>query len=182
MLFLIWGSKNQVRYVGEVSVICPSCHHVPCDLHVVRRKFTLYYIPLFTTATFWMLSCPHCQKKWQIDGATAARLSGTAAPRGTLQPEQAMISPPAPPMIPTHPTIVAGPPPAGTASSCGQCGAPIEPGTRFCHRCGASLPATPPPGEGQPCPVCGSPRTGSPFCGQCGTQLRSEERGERSEE
>src|SRR5512143_2810499 len=50
---------------------------------------------------------------------------------------------------------------------CGSCGAPNEPGRKFCGQCGTSLRVT--------CPSCGAsnPPTDR-FCGECGNALTAD--------
>jgi uncharacterized protein with PIN domain len=58
--------------------------------------------------------------------------------------------------------------PAATATRnrCPQCGAPFDPGDRFCVRCGASLT------QERACRNCGAPYTaGDRFCAKCGKPL-----------
>ncbi len=60
------------------------------------------------------------------------------------------------------------PPESGdSASGCPHCGAPIEPGTRFCTQCGTAM--TPPMAV---CPGCGAAvSSGDRFCASCGRGL-----------
>ncbi len=61
----------------------------------------------------------------------------------------------------TLPQVAQAAAPHGT---CGQCGAPIVGGAKFCRSCGARL--------GQSCPSCGSPMgTDAKFCRRCGTPV-----------
>ena len=53
---------------------------------------------------------------------------------------------------------------------CPACGAPYQPGDRFCVRCGGELPA--PQQEALLCPQCGTPyHEGDRFCVKCGHAL-----------
>ena len=54
-----------------------------------------------------------------------------------------------------------------SASGCPRCGAPVEPGTRFCTQCGTAT--APPMAE---CPGCGAAvSSGDRFCASCGRGL-----------
>lgn len=51
------------------------------------------------------------------------------------------------------------------ARTCKQCGAPIEPGEKFCGNCGVKIGP-------EVCPNCGEPlEDGEKFCGNCGTPV-----------
>jgi len=73
-------------------------------------------------------------------------------------------------------TVVGPAPVAGVAVSnkCPSCGAPYQPGQRFCLQCGAPLgqPAAQPAPEVQSCPNChAAVPAGSRFCPFCGAHL-----------
>lgn len=56
--------------------------------------------------------------------------------------------------------------PAAAGAKCPRCGAPYDPGDRFCARCGASL------AEARVCSNCGTPYDpGDKFCARCGKPL-----------
>lgn len=59
--------------------------------------------------------------------------------------------------------------------ACPTCGAPYQPGDRFCVRCGQALPrqeAAPTPAPERVCPSCGAAlRPDDLFCARCGHHL-----------
>jgi len=70
----------------------------------------------------------------------------------------------------TTPSATAG---SATGKDCAQCLSPLPPDAKFCHLCGAVVPAPPPePAQSAPaskaCIGCGRPVT-KRFCGACGT-------------
>lgn len=72
--------------------------------------------------------------------------------------------------------IKAEQPPAGPPQ-CPKCQTVVQPGATFCPKCGAALPAPPPPAPipaapPAACPKCGTPVTpGTAFCMNCGEKL-----------
>lgn len=55
---------------------------------------------------------------------------------------------------------------AAAGGHCPRCGAPYDPGDKFCAKCGASL------AEARVCPHCGAPYDpGDKFCAKCGKPL-----------
>lgn len=56
--------------------------------------------------------------------------------------------------------------PAAAGGKCARCGAPYDPGDRFCVKCGASL------SQARVCANCGAPYdAGDKFCARCGKPL-----------
>ncbi|MBO0422065.1 zinc-ribbon domain-containing protein [Enterococcus plantarum] len=62
-MFIVWGSKGFERALGDTVIQC-DCSH--CNNEVVMqgkqigRKFTLFWIPIFTTSSSHYLLCPIC--------------------------------------------------------------------------------------------------------------------------
>src|SRR5438093_10138285 len=60
---------------------------------------------------------------------------------------------------------------------CVQCGSPLNETSKFCRRCGASVPSKPvtvaqPNATATACPACAKPvRVGAKFCRHCGREL-----------
>lgn len=59
---IIWGSTGKEKTVGYGQFFCPQCASDTRYAHKrVSRYFTLYFIPLFRTATLGeYLQCDHC--------------------------------------------------------------------------------------------------------------------------
>jgi hypothetical protein len=59
---IIWGSKAQQRRIGTGTFFCPQCAaQAPYTQMRVARYFTLYFIPLFPTATLGQyVQCGRC--------------------------------------------------------------------------------------------------------------------------
>ncbi len=81
---------------------------------------------------------------------------------------------PAPTPPPAPSTPAAGPGPAAPVPRCANCGQPLTPGDRFCHGCGAPIPAQAPSQTpaGQVCRSCGQPVGPTDrFCHGCGAPV-----------
>lgn len=59
---IIWGSKARQKALGTGSFYCPGCRDHTGYTHLrVSRYFTLYFIPLFPTATLGeLVRCDRC--------------------------------------------------------------------------------------------------------------------------
>src|SRR5215831_1653450 len=59
---IIWGSKAQERRISTGTFFCPQCAAQSSCTHLrVSRYFTLYFIPLFPTATLGQyVQCSRC--------------------------------------------------------------------------------------------------------------------------
>lgn len=72
---------------------------------------------------------------------------------------------------PTQAAPAAAPPSrAAATTSCGQCGAEVTRGAKFCSECGAQM--QPPAAGPSACPSCGGEvKAGARFCGHCGHRI-----------
>jgi len=123
-VLLIGGSKRDVQPIGPVNVQCPQCGAHPCGLFRLRNRLTLYFIPIVSLGSEYLLKCPNCLGQWTIDRANAERLQRD----GGVQPLSSE---------PAGATILQ-PGPAGASSlRCAKCGEMLAPNARFCTRCGA---------------------------------------------
>ncbi|MDR1795087.1 MAG: zinc-ribbon domain-containing protein [Erysipelotrichaceae bacterium] len=76
-MFIVWGSKTYNDDLGPTKVkrTCEHCNNeVVMRVMCSRRKFTLFWIPLFTTSTTYFLHCPICNYGATIDKETALGL------------------------------------------------------------------------------------------------------------
>lgn len=66
-MFLVWGSKAVDKVQGEGIFHCPSCGIERAYQHVkVDKKFTLYWIPLFSTSTIGeYVKCMFCDNYYK---------------------------------------------------------------------------------------------------------------------
>lgn len=60
-MILIWGFKGYARMLGVMTFVCGHCHN-PAAQRVTEyiRKFTFFWIPLFTTKKQVVITCAFC--------------------------------------------------------------------------------------------------------------------------
>jgi hypothetical protein len=80
-MFVVWGHKYDLRLLCQVQQECPKCNQAPLELHHGQKRFTLYWIPTFTTSEGYFLKCPRCNDDalYEIDAGLAAGLQQFAA-------------------------------------------------------------------------------------------------------
>lgn len=62
-MFIIWGTEGYEANLGytNISTVCPRCNNeVTLLVKKMRRKFTLFWIPLFTIESSYYIMCPIC--------------------------------------------------------------------------------------------------------------------------
>ncbi|MDA9471459.1 zinc-ribbon domain-containing protein [Enterococcus sp. 5H] len=62
-MFIVWGSAGFERDLGDTVIQCDCSHcnnEVVIQGKLIGRKFTLFWIPLFTTSSSHYLLCPIC--------------------------------------------------------------------------------------------------------------------------
>jgi len=66
MFFIVWGWKGRAKTIGQGSFNCPHCRGQRQYEHKkVQRWFTLYFIPLFPTATLGeAITCSGCNQSY----------------------------------------------------------------------------------------------------------------------
>lgn len=68
-MFLLFGFKTTVKALAGKSATCQRCrffgHH-----HLEERatKFTLFFIPVFTTSRSYLITCANCGYASSISG------------------------------------------------------------------------------------------------------------------
>ncbi|WP_139983716.1 zinc-ribbon domain-containing protein [Nocardioides litoris] len=73
-MIFIWGSKAYVDLLATGNLVCRQCHNPAAHrLHRVRRKFTFFWIPLFTTSTKHLLDCTFCGLQSHLTAEEAER-------------------------------------------------------------------------------------------------------------
>ncbi len=60
-MLLIFGFKSYATVLATVHLACPQGHEPAAQrLHRVKRRFTLFWVPLFSTGTRYHLDCTYC--------------------------------------------------------------------------------------------------------------------------
>lgn len=78
---IIWGSRTKRQGRGFVIKACPSCRGD--QVHFVaesKTKFTLYFVPTFTTSTKALLVCTQCEREEEVGGGEAEAYLRAALP------------------------------------------------------------------------------------------------------
>lgn len=68
-MLLIWGSQNFEEVVGSTNITghCSHCHNKETMIiKKIGRKFTFFWIPLFTIEATHYVVCPVCFNGWEI--------------------------------------------------------------------------------------------------------------------
>lgn len=68
-MFIVWGTKGYEKDLGTVKIsgVCPNCHNeITMVAKQVGRKFTLFWIPLFSVSTSYYIVCPICHAGKEI--------------------------------------------------------------------------------------------------------------------
>lgn len=84
-MFIIYGSKGFKKHLGNGhdTVECGNCHNqVQLEALQVGRKFTLFYIPLFTTSSQHYLACPICSAGVEVSREEAEQFINESLQEG----------------------------------------------------------------------------------------------------
>ncbi|MFV0393344.1 MAG: zinc-ribbon domain-containing protein [Coprobacillaceae bacterium] len=68
-MFIVWGTRRYQKDIGKsfISKECDNCHNeVTLIIKMIQTKFTIFWIPLFTTSTKYYLVCPICNQGMEI--------------------------------------------------------------------------------------------------------------------
>ncbi len=71
-MILIWGFKDYLTQLAVLFATCNFCRHQGGQ--VIRRrtrKFTFFFIPLFTTSTRYTQQCAFCAAESEISAEQA---------------------------------------------------------------------------------------------------------------
>lgn len=88
---LIWGTKGYVTRIAALFTICGFCRHEGAQvIDEIKRKFTLFFIPLFTTSTKYVQQCTMCGQQSLVtkefaDAAAAQRAVGARGEDSLIQ-------------------------------------------------------------------------------------------------
>jgi hypothetical protein len=94
---IIWGSKAKVHPIGAGTFFCPNCSaDSPYSHERISRYFTLYFIPLFPTATLGQyVQCRTCGMQFPEAILTCTREDIAKATRPWVCPKCNNHNPPA---------------------------------------------------------------------------------------
>lgn len=81
-MILIWGHKYDVTPLGTVPLNCPKCGKSPITFNHAVKKFTAYWIPLWTSEELFALKCPTCNDDslYPIDAEHVPALKAVVTP------------------------------------------------------------------------------------------------------
>jgi hypothetical protein len=85
---IIWGTRTKREGRGFFYKACPFCRSD--QVHFVAEatsKFTLYFVPTFTTSTKALLICTHCERQETFEGAQAQSYLQAALPQHLMLAE-----------------------------------------------------------------------------------------------
>lgn len=89
-MILIWGWKSYVALLATGNLVCSRCSNPAAHrLHQRRKKFTLFWIPLFVTSTKFFLDCTFCGQQTALtkqDADRCAEQLNAAYPAPQQQP------------------------------------------------------------------------------------------------
>lgn len=96
-MILIWGFKGYAKLLGVLTFVCGHCHNPAAQrVNEYIRKFTFFWIPLFTTKKQVVITCAFCGAeslvpKEHVDqlmaDLAAAQASPTPAPAHEQLPQ-----------------------------------------------------------------------------------------------
>jgi hypothetical protein len=74
MFLIIFGSRNSAKTLAMLTLACRNGHVAAHRITKLTRKFTLFFIPLFSTSHRYYSTCAACglQLSWDKDTAEAA--------------------------------------------------------------------------------------------------------------
>ncbi|MGH8922101.1 MAG: DUF2510 domain-containing protein [Actinomycetes bacterium] len=85
-MLIIWGFKNSVTTMAMLTLACRNGHTAAHRLVRTTRRFTLFFIPLFSVRHRWFTICAQCglDVAWQKEDAEAAAAHAVAAGGGPV--------------------------------------------------------------------------------------------------
>lgn len=144
-MLIIWGIRSVRRKLTVVLAMCHRCS-TPCaqSIFVIRRWFTLFFIPLFPVGTKYVGMCSMCgvstlmredeARKLEHEGNRQRQAPPRMTPDGPITPYGAPQQLAA--VLPAH--ALAQPPALDQSAYCGACGSPADESDAFCQECGTA--------------------------------------------
>lgn len=122
IMFLIFGVTGGAHDLGM-----RKCRFFPCcslsgamaAVTCTFQQFTLFFIPLFRFGKRYFVTCPNCGTVYEIAKDEGKRLERD--PLAEINPDKMYM------MQGTY------------RKTCPNCKFPVDPGSRYCPNCGASL-------------------------------------------
>ena len=77
-MFIIFGTRQTVKKIGDVGVYrCDHCNNVIVfQVMIIRKWFTLFWIPIFPYSIQYYIICPICQYGGELTKENALELVG----------------------------------------------------------------------------------------------------------
>jgi hypothetical protein len=150
-VLIIWGIRSVRRKLAVVLAMCHRCN-TPCaqSIFVIRRWFTLFFIPLIPMGTKYVGSCSMCGVATVMTEEVARQLEHDAEQQRHRPPEMTPDGPISPIGAPQRTTAIlpasalAPPPQLDQPAFCGACGTPADRTDAFCQECGTARSAVTP--------------------------------------
>lgn len=77
---IIWGFRTVTDLLGVVRFVCGHCQvDAPKRVYLQKRRFTLFFIPLFTYRKKYYVECVGCAGIFEVDRESAESLVQAAA-------------------------------------------------------------------------------------------------------
>jgi hypothetical protein len=95
-VLIIWGFRTAVTFLGIVTLTCANCHNPAAHrVEELVRRFTLFWIPLFTTQRRTLITCTFCGARGEVPKDEVAGLLAYAhgAPEPGPARQQALPQP-----------------------------------------------------------------------------------------
>lgn len=69
---LIFGTSRYATVLGVFALLCPRCNQRSAN-QLIRHgsKFSLFFIPLFTVSTHYLLKCGYCYLEREVSAQDA---------------------------------------------------------------------------------------------------------------
>ncbi len=91
-MIFIWGWKSYATLLATGNLVCARCGNPAAHrLHRLRKKFTFFWVPLFTTSTKHFLDCTFCGQQTTLTQDEADRMAAqlnAAHPAPSRQQQQ----------------------------------------------------------------------------------------------
>jgi hypothetical protein len=95
-MFIIWGFRNVVATLATVFATCRACGNPAAQrLSLVKRKFTLFFIPLVTLKKTYVQTCAMCGTHRKLSETEAQQFQAGMAAAEQHEAAAGPVEPPA---------------------------------------------------------------------------------------